>query len=103
MHLAESQLGKPLLIEKVEGDVAFRRRLLELGLLPGTQITLVGVAPLGDPLELRVRGSSLSIRRAEAQLVAVRPRPEPAARPIRASCQGCSGAMSEPPLVGSTP
>jgi Fe2+ transport system protein FeoA len=44
---------------------------MEMGLLPGTRVTLVRVAPLGDPIELRVRGYALSIRRAEAELVDV--------------------------------
>lgn len=48
-------------------------RLMEMGLLPGTRVELVRVAPLGDPVELRVRGYSLSIRKAEARLVAVEP------------------------------
>lgn len=44
---------------------------MKLGLVPGTRVELVGVAPLGDPLEILVRGGSLSIRRAEAEGVAV--------------------------------
>jgi hypothetical protein len=44
---------------------------MELGLVPGTRVEVIGVAPLGDPLELLVRGSSLSIRRADAQGVSV--------------------------------
>lgn len=43
-----------------------RRRLLEMGLTPGTEVTVVGVSPLGDPLELSVRGSRVSIRKKEA-------------------------------------
>lgn len=48
-----------------------RRRLLELGLVPGTQVSVVGVSPLGDPLELEVRGSRLSIRKKEALAIEV--------------------------------
>lgn len=55
----------------VHGERAYRRRLLELGLVPGTAVTLLRTAPLGDPLELEVRGACLSIRRAEAALVEV--------------------------------
>jgi len=44
---------------------------MELGVLPGTRVEVVGVAPLGDPIELLVRGSSLSIRRADAECVEV--------------------------------
>jgi ferrous iron transport protein A len=71
MTLARAALGKPVLVEHIGGERAFRRRLMELGLLPGTRVEPVGVAPLGDPIELLVRGSSLSIRRSEAELVAV--------------------------------
>lgn len=53
------------------GGRSFRRRLLELGLVPGTVVQVRSVAPLGDPLELRVRGCRLSIRRAEAAGITV--------------------------------
>ena len=46
---------------------------MEMGLLPGTRVRLVRVAPLGDPIELRVRNYSLSVRRAEAAKIAVNP------------------------------
>jgi ferrous iron transport protein A len=72
MTLAHAHLGERLTIERVDGERSFRRRLMELGLVPGTHVELVGVAPLGDPLELLVRGCSLSIRRSEALWVAVR-------------------------------
>src|SRR5262245_10882404 len=70
--LAELKLGDVVSIEHVGGERAFRRRLMELGLVPGTRVELVAVAPLGDPLELLVRGSSLSIRRSDASAVRVR-------------------------------
>ena len=53
-------------VVRVAGQSSFRRRLMELGLVPGTRVELVRVAPLGDPVELLVRGASLSIRKAEA-------------------------------------
>ena len=71
MSLARAALGKPVLVQRIGGERAFRRRLMELGLLPGTRVEPVGVAPLGDPIELLVRGASLSIRRSEAELVSV--------------------------------
>jgi ferrous iron transport protein A len=72
MSLAEVAIGTVVVVEEVGGERAFRRRLMELGLLPGTRVEVKGVAPLGDPIELLVRGSSLSIRRAEARLIGVR-------------------------------
>ncbi len=73
MKLSEIPLGTPRLIAHIGGKGSFRRRLMELGLLPGTRVELVGVAPLGDPLELLVRGASLSIRRSDAEIVEVAP------------------------------
>lgn len=72
MTLAEARLGELLMIEGVGGRGAFRRRLLEMGLLPGTPVTVKSVAPLGDPIELLVRGASLSIRKEEAATVSVK-------------------------------
>lgn len=72
MTLAELSLGTIAVVVHVNGKGSFRRRLMELGILPGTRVELVGVAPLGDPLELLVRGASLSIRRSEAAAVEVR-------------------------------
>jgi ferrous iron transport protein A len=71
MNLAETRIGHVVTVEHVAGEGSFRRRLMELGLVPGTRVEVVGIAPLGDPMELLVRGGSLSIRRAEAQGVAV--------------------------------
>ncbi len=71
MNLAETRIGQVVTVEHVAGEGSFRRRLMELGLVPGTRIEVVGIAPLGDPMELLVRGGSLSIRRAEARGVAV--------------------------------
>lgn len=50
-------------------------RLRELGLLPGTRITLIRIAPLGDPLEIQVRGYRLSLRKTEAALLELAPEP----------------------------
>ncbi len=72
-NLAELSVADVADVEHVGGERSFRRRLMELGLVPGTRVELKAVAPLGDPLELLVRGASLSIRRAEAALVRVSP------------------------------
>ena len=71
MNLAQTRIGQVVTVEHVAGEGSFRRRLMELGLVPGTRVEVVGVAPLGDPLELLVRGGSISIRRAEAEGVSV--------------------------------
>lgn len=72
MTLAEIPLKTRVLLTHVGGDRPFRRRLMEMGLVPGTGVELINVAPLGDPLELKVRGARLSIRRAEAAALEVR-------------------------------
>ena len=92
MTLADAARGHQHRIARVGGSRAFRRRLMELGLVPGTAVEIVGVAPLGDPIELLVRGCSLSIRRAEAAQVAVE---EPAAGAAAACASGCRGCAAE--------
>ncbi len=52
-----------------EGAPAYRAKLLAMGLLPGTVVEVVRTAPLGDPVELRVRGYQLTLRRAEAEVL----------------------------------
>ncbi len=69
--LAQLGLRRTARIDAVGGERAFRRRLLELGFLPGVDVQLIGVAPLGDPLEIEVRGCRFSLRRAEAEVIAV--------------------------------
>ncbi len=71
MTLAELAPGQRATLSAVGGDRAFRRRLLELGLVPGTVVELRKVAPLGDPLEFAVRGCNLSIRKREAAAIVV--------------------------------
>lgn len=56
-------------ISTVGGERSFRRRLMELGFLPGVEVRLLGVAPMGDPLDVEVRGCRFSLRRAEAAAV----------------------------------
>lgn len=98
MTLAHTRVGERVTIDRIGGERSFRRRLMELGLVPGTHVELVGVAPLGDPLELLVRGCSLSIRRGEALWVSVErltgegggPERHPAnANPCASGCGSC--------------
>ena len=58
-------------IVKVGGDGAVRRRILDMGVVPGTEVEVVKVAPLGDPLDLLIRGYHLSLRREEAREIFV--------------------------------
>lgn len=76
--LATLPLRRSATIQTVGGDRAFRRRLLELGFLPGVQVQVLGIAPMGDPMDLEIRGCRFSLRRAEAEVIAVVPVPMPA-------------------------
>jgi ferrous iron transport protein A len=69
--LATFKVGSSGKVATIEGDDEISLRLMEMGLTPGAPFTLIGVAPLGDPLELEVRGYRLSIRRSEAQRIHV--------------------------------
>ena len=69
--LAEIPLGRTATIKRVDGPRAFRRRLLEMGLVPGVEVRVVTIAPLGDPLRIEVRGGQWSIRRAEAAQIEI--------------------------------
>jgi ferrous iron transport protein A len=71
MFLSEIRTGQVVQVVRIAGQSSFRRRLMELGLVPGTRVELLRVAPLGDPVELLVRGASLSIRKAEAGVIEV--------------------------------
>ncbi len=71
MSLADVALGTAVEVASIGGERGFRRRLMELGLVPGTKVTVKKIAPLGDPLELEARGCTLSIRAAEAREVRV--------------------------------
>ena len=71
--LSAINLNTEATIESITGERSFRRRLMELGLVPGTTVSVVNVAPLGDPIELSIRGYRLSIRRGEAKNIVVTP------------------------------
>ncbi len=74
--LASLPLGGSAVIRGVHASRSVARRLMELGLVPGTAVRVTRVAPLGDPLELHVRNYALSIRRTEAQAIEIdEPRP----------------------------
>lgn len=71
--LADLRPGMQARVAGLEGVGALRRRLLELGLTPGATVTLLRAAPLGDPLQVRLRGYALALRRADAARVRLAP------------------------------
>ena len=71
MTLDKLPLGQEAVITAVGGEGALRCRLLDMGLIPKTKVRVEKIAPLGDPLELRVRGYSLSLRKEDAGKIEV--------------------------------
>lgn len=69
--MGDVAIGDSATIAKLHGDGALRRHLMDLGLIKGTQFKVVKVAPLGDPIQIAVRGYELSIRKEEAAIVEV--------------------------------
>ena len=69
--LADVKVGESATIVKLHGEGTLRRHLMDLGLIKGTPFKVVKVAPLGDPVEITVRGYELSIRKEEAAIVEV--------------------------------
>lgn len=69
--LANLPVGVHARVIAVNGSGALARRLMEMGVIPGAQVRVIKAAPLGDPLEVRVRGYHLALRRTEAQTITV--------------------------------
>ena len=69
--LKDLKIGKTAKVVKVHGEGAVRRRIMDMGITKGIEIYLRKVAPLGDPMELTVRGYELSIRKEDAQMIEV--------------------------------
>ena len=69
--LKEVKVGARVKVVKVHGEGAVKRRIMDMGITKGTEVFVRKVAPLGDPLELTVRGYELTIRRADAEIVEI--------------------------------
>ena len=69
--LIEVSIGSTVKVVKIHGEGAVRRRIMDMGLTKGVDVTVRKVAPLGDPIQLNVRGYELSIRKADAEMVEV--------------------------------
>ena len=72
MTLGEAQVGSIVTVLRIEGDGAYKRRIMDMGITKGTQLFIRKVAPLGDPVEITVRGYELSVRKNDASCVVVR-------------------------------
>lgn len=73
LTLDQLKRGQRATVMRIDCEKTLRRRLLDMGLVTGETVTLTGVAPLGDPLELSLKGYKLSLRKAEARLITVEP------------------------------
>lgn len=73
MTLDELPIGKEALIKNVGGEGALRCRLLDMGLIPGTKVMVRKVAPMGDPIEIRIRSYELTIRKDDARKIELFP------------------------------
>ena len=69
--LREVKIGKTARVVTVHGEGPIRRRIMDMGITKGVEITVRKTAPLGDPLELTVRGYELSLRKADAEMIEV--------------------------------
>ena len=71
LSLARLPIGKQARVITIIGSGTIARRLMEMGVVPGAPIRVIKAAPLGDPIEIRVRGYHLALRRTEAQTIMV--------------------------------
>ena len=71
MTLREAKTGQTVTVEKLNGEGAVKRRIMDMGITKGVEIYVRKVAPLGDPVEITVRGYELSVRKADAESIMV--------------------------------
>lgn len=69
--LGDVKVGECAQVKRLHGQGAIKRRIMDMGITKGTEVQVRKVAPLGDPMELNVRGYELSIRKADAQMIEV--------------------------------
>ena len=72
MTLGDAKVGSTVVVTKIEGDSAYKRRIMDMGITKGSELYIRKVAPLGDPVEITVRGYELSVRKNDAQCVQVK-------------------------------
>lgn len=71
MTLQDAKVGTRVTVRRINGEGAYKRRIMDMGITKGVDIYIRKVAPLGDPIETTVRGYELSIRRADAEIIEV--------------------------------
>ncbi len=70
--LKEAKIGDTVCVIKLHGEGAVKRRIMDMGITKGTEVYVRKVAPLGDPIEITVRGYELSLRKADAEMIEVK-------------------------------
>ena len=71
MTLKNAAIGSTVTVKKLNGEGAVKRRIMDMGITKGVEVYIRKVAPLGDPIEVTVRGYELSLRKADAELIEV--------------------------------
>ena len=69
--LREAKIGDTVTVKRIHGEGALKRRIMDMGITKGTEVYVRKVAPLGDPVEVNVRGYELSLRKADAEMIEV--------------------------------
>ena len=69
--LKDAKIGQTVKVKKINGEGAIKRRIMDMGITKGVEIYIRKVAPLGDPVEITVRGYELSLRKSDAEIVEV--------------------------------
>ena len=69
--LRQARVGQTVTVVRLHGEGAVKRRIMDMGITRGTELHVRKVAPLGDPMELHVRGYELSVRRADAEMIEI--------------------------------
>ena len=72
MNLSEAKVGTTVTVAKIEGDGAYKRRIMDMGITKGTELYIRKVAPLGDPVEITVRGYELTVRKNDAKCIFIK-------------------------------
>ena len=98
MTLNELEIGKTAVVTSVGGEGALRQHFLDMGVIPGAEVTLVKYAPMGDPMELRLHGYELTLRVADAEKIGIRPVTEARERDWGVSEERRSPRASHPGL-----
>ncbi len=71
MTLGDAKVGSSVTVVKIQGDGAYKRRIMDMGITKGCEVFVRKVAPLGDPIEVQVRGYELSLRKNDAEMIMV--------------------------------